>query len=181
MRTLLWTLRSLGLHLLFFLPSFVLSMRAPKPNLHNRHHPPLTSASPPRPPSQLTSTPPLPQHLLPRLLPLHHTPHHLRRLAKIREKNVLDALPVAIRCEIVVAARFFFDEEDVGVFRGGHVCTTPNTDIVVRKGACKEKDGRWGRLTGDAVTEEEQRRRVLEAAVGKDSLRLVVPETTKIK
>lgn len=68
-----------------------------------------------------SSTRPFLQHRVLRLLPLNNAPHHLRRLAKIREQNVLDALARAVRREVILASWFLFDEENVGVTCGRHI------------------------------------------------------------
>lgn len=56
-----------------------------------------------------------------RCLPADNHLHGPKRLCKVAEDNVFDALAGAVHREVVLAVVCLLDEEDVGVPRGGHV------------------------------------------------------------
>lgn len=63
----------------------------------------------------------LPKDILHILLTLHNALNDGQHLSKVLESNMFDPFPLAICGQIVLIA-FDLDEEDIGVFRCGHVC-----------------------------------------------------------
>jgi hypothetical protein len=90
------------------------------------------------------------------LASLDYALNYGKRIAEVVEKNVLDPLTVAVCVQIILAVFFLLHKQHIRMFCGGHVCS----------------------LTRDAVTEEEQDRRIREITIWQNCPRLVMTIAT---
>jgi hypothetical protein len=104
------------------------------------------------------------------LASLDYALNYGKRIAEVVEKNVLDPLTVAVCVQIILAVFFLLHKQHIRMFCGGHVCSLQSVNCCNLWKICG--------LTRDAVTEEEQDRRIREITIWQNCPRLVMTIAT---